>query len=248
MNKKILYYLCPAFAQITIVSLITYILRINGYVCGYDSIVGVILIIIGGISSTLWGCAFQIRYNGKSIKMILKDFFHFKADLKSYMLVIIFIILDFLDVLIFGSMQIVKVHVILLLFIKSIAFGGIEEIGWRYTFQPFVEKKLPYFIATITTFVFWGIWHFLFFYIDGSISYVQTFPFLTGLLINCFMFSAIYKYKENLWLCVLAHSLVNTFSQFVIGGNDGNIYIGLFAKIIIISLSILLSKRSKSEQ
>ncbi|MDE5994699.1 MAG: CPBP family intramembrane metalloprotease [Oscillospiraceae bacterium] len=244
MNKKILYYLCPTFAQITLVSLITFILRKNGYVCGYDSIVGIILIIAAGSSSALWGCAFQIRYNDKNIKEIFKDFFHFKADLKYYMLVIKFMILDFLDVLIVGSIQITKVYILLLLFIKSIAFGGIEEIGWRYTFQPFIEKKLPYPVAAIATFVFWGAWHFLFFYIDGSIEYIQVFPFLTGLLTNCFILSAIYNYTKNLWLCVLAHSLVNTFSLVAVGGN---IYIGIFAKIIIISLAILLSRRSKSE-
>ncbi len=141
MNKKILYYLCPTFVQITLVSLVTFILRKNGYICGYNSMVGIILIIVAGISSAFWGCAFQIRYNDKNIKKIFKDFFHFKADLKSYILVIIFMILDFLDVLIVGSIKITKDYILLLLFIKSIAFGGIEEIGWRYTFQPFIEKN-----------------------------------------------------------------------------------------------------------
>jgi len=245
MNKIIYYYLCPTISQITIVSLITFILRKNGYVCGYDSIVGIILIIVAGISSALWGCAFQIRYNDKNIKMILKDFFHFKADYKSYMLVVIFIILDFFNIFFDGSLQITKSYTILFLFVKSIAFGGIEEIGWRYTFQPYIEKKLPYSVATIATFVFWGVWYFLFFYIDGSILDVQVLPFLLGLLTNCFMLSAIYNYKNNLWLCVLAHSLINTFSQVVI---SGNIYIGFFVKFIIISLSILLSRRSRSEK
>lgn len=244
MKKKILYYLCPTFAHITLVSLITFILINNGIICGYDSAVGIILIIVGGISSALWGCAFQIKYNGSNAKKILKDFFHLKADLRNYLIVIIFLVLDFLDVLIFGSMQITKAYTLLLIFIKSIAFGGVEEIGWRYTFQPLVEKKLPYFVTSVITFVFWGIWHFLFFYIDGSIPYVQVIPFLTGLLTNCFIFSAIYNYTNNLWLCVLAHSLVNTFSQTVVGGN---IYVWIITRIIIISLSILLCRRSKKK-
>lgn len=242
MNKKLLYYLCPTFAQITLVSLIAFILRKNGYVCGYDSVVGMILIAAAGISSALWGCVFQIKYNGKSIKTILKDFFRFKTDYRSYLLVIIFIFMDFLDILIGGTMQITHACILLLLFIRSIVFGGIEEIGWRYTFQPFVEKNLPYPAAAVTTFVFWGAWHFLFFYIDGSVSFVQPIPFLTGLLVNCFMLSAIYNYSGNLWLCVMTHSLVNTFSQIAVGGNK---YVGIFTKIVIISLAILLCKRKK---
>lgn len=240
MNKKILYYLCPTFAQIMLVSIITFIIRSNGVECGYNSAFGIILIIFAGISSALWGCVFQIKYNGKNIKKIIKDFFHFKADFKAYMLVLIFLVLDFLDALICGSMQITTIYAVLFLFIRMIAFGGIEEIGWRYTFQPIVEKKLPYFASTIITFAFWGMWHFLFFYIDGSISAVAVFPFLMGLLTNCFILSAIYNYKNNLWLCVLAHSLINTFSQAAVGGN---VYVGFAARIIIIVLSILLSRK-----
>ena len=245
MNKKILYYLCPTFAQIILVSLITFILQSSGYICGYNSVLGIILIIIGGVSSALWGCAFQIRYGDKTIKNIIKDFFNFKEGIKSYILVILFMILDFFDVFISGSIQITTSYTFLFIFVKSIAFGGIEEIGWRYTFQPFIENKLPYFAATITTFVFWGIWHFLFFYIDGSISAIQVFPFLIGLLTNCFILSSIYNYTNNLWLCVLTHSLINTFSQVTISGSNRNVYIGFFAKIIIISLSILLSKKAR---
>lgn len=30
------------------------------------------------------------------------------------------------------------------LFLKALAFGGIEEIGWRYTFQPVMERMVTY--------------------------------------------------------------------------------------------------------
>lgn len=39
-----------------------------------------------------------------------------------------------------------------MLFVQAVVFGGIEEIGWRYTFQPLVEKSLPFEIASIITF------------------------------------------------------------------------------------------------
>ena len=248
MDKRILYYLCPTFAQIIFAGLIALILRSNGYVCGYDSVWGIILIIAGGVSSALWGCVYQVRYNDRNIREILKDFFHFKADIRAYMLVAVFMILDFLDVMISGSIKVTPIYIILV-FLRSIAFGGIEEIGWRYTFQPFMEKKLPYFAATLATFVFWGIWHFLFFYIDGSISAVQVFPFLIGLLTNCFILSAIYNYSNDLWLCVLAHSLINTFSLVIASESGPNVYVGMTARIMIIIISIILSTRSgrKSE-
>ncbi len=150
----------------------------------------------------MWGCNFQIKYNAKNIKMIFKDFFRLKAGFKSYGLVIAFIILDFLGVLIDGSMQVTSGYVLLLLFVKAIAFGGIEEIGWRYTFQPFIENKLPYFAATFTTFISWATWHFLFFYVDGSISSVHVIPFLIGLLTNCF---PLYINAQTIYGCVYLH-------------------------------------------
>ena len=49
-------------------------------------------------------------------------------------------------------------------------------------------------VATIITFLCWGVWHFLFFYVDGSIEAVNVPYFLLGLLTNCFIFQ---KEKER---------------------------------------------------
>ena len=86
---------------------------------------------------------------------------------------------------------------------KALLFGGIEEIGWRYFFQPTLEERIPYLSATLITFLAWSIWHLFYFYIDGSLAVIQLFPFLVGLLTNCFILSALYHKTQNLWLCVI---------------------------------------------
>mgnify|MGYP002520296519 CR=1 FL=1 len=73
-------------------------------------------------------------------------------------------------------------------FVIALLFGGIEEIGWRYTFQPILEEKINYILATIITFLSWGVWHLLYFYIDGSLSQIQVNYFMIGLFTNCFIF------------------------------------------------------------
>ena len=57
----------------------------------------------------------------------------------------------------------------------AIAVGGIEEIGWRYTFQPILQECHNYISSTLITFIAWGIWHFSYFYIEGTLPQVQVF-------------------------------------------------------------------------
>ena len=67
--------------------------------------------------------------------------------------------------------------------------------------------------------------------------------FLLGLLINCFILSALYNETRSLWICVMTHALINIFSQI---SYCGNFYVSLFYKGIIIIIAIVVSHRAKS--
>lgn len=125
------------------------------------------------------------------------------------------------------------------MFLKALVFGGIEEIGWRYTFQPAIERKLTYFGAVSVTFICWEIWHFLFFYIDGSITNVNVLFFSFGLLTNCFVLSALYAYSGSLWICVMTHALINALLQIAI---DDNLIISIILKIVCMVIAVVLHK------
>lgn len=201
-NKSIIKgFLFPTLLQITVVAALVGILKAKGY--ELDTIrFGNGFIIFGGVSSALWGVFYQIKYNAKRPLSILKDFFDIKQSIKIYAVVLVFLFMDFCSVIVSKGFKIESLLILLVLFFKAIAFGGIEEIGWRYSFQPCLEKKIPYIAATIITFLCWSIWHFLFFYIDGSIEIVNVPYFLLGLLTNCFIFSALFAYSNSLWICV----------------------------------------------
>ena len=79
------------------------------------------------------------------------------------------VILDFSFLLFGGKIEQFIWFSPFLMFLKFVLYGGLEEIGWRYIFQPILQEKLQYFQATILTFFIWSIWHLLFFYIDGSL-------------------------------------------------------------------------------
>lgn len=240
MNRRnaLTLYLFGTIGQISIVSVIVYLLRRNGIRVDYTTIIGMIAIGIGGISSAMWGAIVTTRYKKITLKRTLIDFVKIKQPVSNYLLALIFLSIDFCYILVGGMLQVKCWYIPAILFVKSIIFGGIEEIGWRYTFQPIFEEQHNYVISTLVTFVAWGIWHFLYFYIEGSIQMVQGISFLLGLLTNCFILSALYKKTRSLWICVMTHSLINVFSQISVGGN---LYVSIACKVIIICIAIYIS-------
>lgn len=231
-------YLCPTMLHIGLVSIFGLILSNVGVETGYESFAGIALIICGGISSAFWGIVYQTKHKRKSIKQIFIDFIDAKQPLSAYLLAFAFLAIDFAGVLICRGFKAENIWIPILLFLKAIAFGGIEEIGWRYTFQPAIEKKMPYIFATICTFLCWGIWHILFFYIDGSLQNLgihELFSFMLGLFTLSFILSALYKKTGSLWICVMTHALVNTGAQLTAYDNPT---ISVITKLICILLAV----------
>ena len=245
-KKALAIYLSGTWGQIWTICVIVFLLRSSGMIVDYTTPAGMVAIGIGGISSALWGAIIAVKYKKYSIGKILIDFFSVKQKISSYLFVLLFLCLDFFYIVFNGSFMISAWYVPIALFFKAILFGGIEEVGWRYFFQPTLQERYNYIISTIITFVAWGIWHFAYFYIEGTLLQVQCFDFLIGLLVNCFILSALFIKTNSLWICVVTHSLINVFSQIAIGGNQ---YVSYFSKIIIIALAItlLVEKLSKKE-
>ncbi len=237
-KRALALYLSGTLGQIWIVCILVFILRNLGMNVDFTTPVGAIAIGIGGISSALWGIVIAVKYKKYCLKNIGKDFFDIRQDYSAYLFVFIFLSLDFCCVLFGGKLQINAWYVPVLLFLKAILFGGIEEIGWRYTFQPILEEQYSYILSTIITFFAWGVWHFSYFYIEGTLSQVQVIDFAVGLLVNCFILSSLYVKTNSLWICVMTHSLINVFSQLAAGGNQ---YVLLICRIAIIAIAVILS-------
>ena len=238
-KNAIRLYLTGTIGQITVIAVIFYLLRRMGIVVDYTTVIGMIAIGIGGISSAMWGSIVTVRYRKINFKRIVIEFVNIKQPVFGYLLVFMFLSIEFCYLLMGGMLQVKNWYIAVVLFVKAILFGGIEEIGWRYTFQPIIEQQHNYVFSTCVTFVFWGIWHFLYFYIEGSIQFVQVGSFLLGLLINCFILSALYYKTKSLWICVMTHALINTLSQISVGGN---LMVSMICKVIIICIAIFISR------
>lgn len=243
MNRKqaLSFYLAGTFGQILLVSLLVWLLRAWGLRVDYGTPIGLFTLMLGGLSSAIWGGYVSIRYHHSSFKQLVRDFFQVKQAPLNYLLVLIFIGLDFLPLVLSGKMIIPTWYLPIILFVKALVFGGIEEIGWRYFFQPTLQEKLPYLVSTLCTFVVWSLWHLLYFYIDGSLAMVNLIPFLLGLLSNCFILSAIYTKTRSLWLCVMTHALINALSQLP---SADSVWLSLVIKVLIILLAMKIASSS----
>lgn len=243
MNRKqaLSFYLAGTLGQILLVSLLVWLLRAGEVRVDYGTPIGLFTLMLGGVSSAIWGGYVSIRYHHSSFKQLVRDFFQVKQAPLDYLLVLIFIGLDFLPLVLSGKMIIPTWYLPIILFVKALVFGGIEEIGWRYFFQPTLQEKLTYIVSTLCTFVAWSLWHLLYFYIDGSLAMVNLLPFLLGLLSNCFILSAIYTKTRSLWLCVMTHALINSLSQL---SSAESVWLSLVIKVLIILLAMRIASSS----
>ena len=240
-NKALAVYLLGTFSQLLLVCLVVFFCNHFGV---HSVLVNVFGVMIGGISTALWGSIVSICYYEIDLKKIIKDFFNIQTSYKHYLLAFFLIILDF-SFLFFGGKIVQFIwYLPFLMFFKFIVFGGLEEIGWRYVFQPLLQEKFHYFQATILTFIIWSIWHLFFFYIDGSLAILQIVPFLFGLLTNSFILSALYLKTKNLWICVMTHSMINVLSQLTIDTNQYETYL---IKIFVILVSCYMVMNKKEE-
>ena len=240
-KQALLLYLAGTFGQILLVTLLVWLLRAGGVRVDYGTPIGLFTLMLGGLSSAIWGGYVSIRYHHSSFKQLVRDFFQVKQAPLNYLLVLIFIGLDFLPQVFSGEMIIPTWYLPIILFVKALVFGGIEEIGWRYFFQPALQEKLTYLVSTLCTFVAWSLWHLLYFYIDGSLARIHLLPFLLGLLSNCFILSAIYTKTRSLWLCVMTHALINALSQLSL---VESLWLSLVIKVLIILLAMRIASSS----
>ena len=220
-KQALSFYLAGTFGQILLVSLLVWLLRVGGVRVDYGTPIGLLTLILGGLSSAIWGGYVSIRYHHSSFKQLVRDFFQVKQPLSNYFLVLIFLGLDFLPLVLSGGMIIQAWYLPIILFA--------------------LQEKLTYLVSTLFTFLAWSLWHILYFYIDGSLATIHLLPFLLGLLSNCFILSAIYTNTRSLWLCVMTHALINALSQL---SSAESLWLSLVIKVLIILLAMKIASSS----
>ena len=94
-KQALLLYLAGTLGQILLVSLLVWLLRAGGVRVDYGTPIGLFTLMLGGLSSAIWGAIISIRYHHSSFKQLVRDFFQVKQAPLNYLLVLIFIGLDY---------------------------------------------------------------------------------------------------------------------------------------------------------
>ena len=105
-KNAIRLYLTGTIGQITVIAVIVYLLRRMGIVVDYTTVIGMIAIGIGGISSAMWGSIVTVRYRKINFKRIVIEFVNIKQPVFGYLLVFMFLSIEFCYLLMGGMLQV----------------------------------------------------------------------------------------------------------------------------------------------
>lgn len=217
-NQKLRNYLIRTFI-ISWTSWLLLALLVKNSIITFSSVSGTILFVVGGFAPTISAISLQEK---KTFKSIMNFTFSYKKKSISFLL-----LFCFLEILTIGlsSMEInpeIPLYAIPVIFLVcTFVGGGNEELGWRGTMQPILEKKTAFPIATLITGIVWSIWHLPLWFIEGTTQ--QNIPFLLFSIYAIFLsywLACVYKNTSCVFYCAVLHGLSNLLmSVFVIKVN-----------------------------
>lgn len=208
----------------------------------YGTPLMMVFFITGGISPAIVAIALLLKTKSTKGKGLMKRIFDFRQPPILYIIIIGIAVLQYMVPLLLNiGTKIAPFYMIILSFPFVLIGGGLEEIGWRFIFQPTLERKMPFVAATIITSIVWSLWHLPLFVMVGTSQYSWNFLYYTIRVIGlAFILAAIYRVSKSVLLCILYHTMVNA-----VGGSISiNMDFGtsLVTCIALIALSFLLIK------
>lgn len=99
------------------------------------------------------------------------------------------------------------------IFLASLIFGGLEELGWRGLLQHEFQRKYAPWVMHGLIWVIWAAWHYPLFHIPGISQYGLSFwIFSVYALIYSTLLGWLYGRTHSIPLVVFGHMLMNTFA------------------------------------
>ncbi|MGL6173522.1 MAG: CPBP family intramembrane glutamic endopeptidase [Cellulosilyticaceae bacterium] len=207
-----------------------------------DTPLGSLVFVLGTLMPTVVAGVILLKYRYvSSIKQLTQIIFKFKDSYKYYLLVLGFVVLQYIVVALTSPLnKNVRFYVPLVMTILCVFDGGLEEIGWRYLLGPTLESKMNFISATLITATVWIFWHIPHFFVAGTgqskMSFVLFAFFVVGV---SFALATIYRITQNTWLCILCHSMINGVSFCWPIGVDSIPTILTTGIIIVVSIIIV---------
>lgn len=220
-------------------------------VAGLNSVIGMILFVIGGFGPTISAI---LCLEGK---LSFRKIWHFIVDRKkgTFGFLLLFAVLAIL-VIGLSSMEanpeMPWYTLPLVLLVCTFVGGGNEELGWRGTFQPVLERvmnkriKNPVLNFVITTLIVgavWAVWHLPLWFVAGSSQQGVNFGlFAIDAIAVSFWLACIYRRTASVLYCMLLRGLVNVLmGVFVIKVN----WVIILGYTLLTVLAVILAGRAQ---
>jgi len=196
--------------------------------------------VVGAMSPAIVAIILTLKSKQMTGKKLVRTLCNFRQPLSLYLIIIVVAILYYIIPLIMNKATIIAPLYISIISIPLEVFGGgLEEIGWRFYFQPILEKKFNFTISTIITAIVWAVWHLPLFFIAGTNQFTWSFFVFSILVLGIsFVLAAIYRTSKSVLLCILFHSVWNAIGDAI--AVDMNFVSIATISIIMIAISFVL--------
>lgn len=208
-----------------------------------------ILFIAGGFSPAIVSFLTVRKAYNITLRKFIRECFAVKQKAVHYMLIPFFMLLYYGIPALMGRVTPINPwYLFIIQILPMIIGGGLEELGWRYLLQRYLEKKLPFWAACTVTAVIWLVWHIpLFLIIGTSQQKNMSFPiFAINILGLAFVLAAHYRVSQSIWLCILCHAAMNAFLEAFSCNNSWQSALCASLALIFVSLIIVKRKDTKS--
>lgn len=150
-----------------------------------------------------------------NLQSFIKDIFK-TADLKECIIVLIaFAAIQFVACVVQEEYTGNPWYCFILYMPMMILGGGLEEVGWQGVFQPLLQKRFPFLIASVIGGVIWSIWHLPLWFVPNTSQSSYSFVAFTLFCITLgTTLAAAHRLTKSLWVSILLHAWSNT----VLGG------------------------------
>ena len=210
-----------------------------------------IVFIIGGFGPTIAAC---ICMEGGFTRKNLRRFL-FNNTKKNWLAILAVVIVETIVFFICSEGLLssipkspIAVVVVFIIFIQSaLLYGGNEELGWRGTMLPILEKKVSAPLATLIVGIVWVIWHIPLWFIEGELHQSISFIWFAALaLAFSYWLSMVYDITRAVMFCMILHGWTNTLMG-VVDINPDPLYYVLLLAMTAISMIISIQIHKKRE-
>jgi membrane protease YdiL (CAAX protease family) len=248
-----LHFLALTFAMAVISSGIMLAFGAFGFTLDNAPWLWAFFLVLGWSPTTASYIALKKSKQVSGFKDWLRHVFAFRAPLRYYLMVILFVAVYEIPQIVFTGFGDVKAwYVIFALIPLCFVGGGLEEAGWSYVLRPLMEKKFGYIRTALLFTPIWVLWHIPVYLPQGGVTDISSGRWLALFAIMClgqaFGLGAVMPRTKNVWLCVMYHTLFNISSGMIYEYSDsipGNVLASSLLMVVSIAAVYLHDKNKK---